>query len=148
MGWQAKHGEAPAYYRSKRQNGRVVTEYIGTATLGELAAEIDMLRRAERKLDARAQQQEAREWKKADAKLNYFNIGIDDDGATVKFIADTVVDAMAPEAEIKYGRGNKGWVGDVPHVRYSIAKLEALGWQPALSSEDATKKAVTEQLEG
>lgn len=85
---------------------------------------------------------------KADAKLNYFNIGINDDGATVKFIADTVVNAMAPEAEIKYGHGDKGWVGDVPHVRYSIAKLEALGWQPALSSEDAIRRAVTEQLEG
>ena len=85
---------------------------------------------------------------KADAKLNYFNIGINDDGATVKFIADTVVNAMAPEAEIRYGRGNKGWVGDVPHVRYSIEKLEALGWQPDLSSEDAVRRAVTEQLEG
>ncbi len=85
---------------------------------------------------------------KANAKLNYFNIGNNDDGATVKFIADTVVNAMAPEAEIRFGRGNKGWVGDVPHVRYSIEKLDALGWQAALSSEDAVRRAVTEQLEG
>jgi UDP-glucose 4-epimerase len=84
----------------------------------------------------------------ANAKLNYFNIGNSDNGATVKFIAETVVKAMAPEAEILYGSGNKGWVGDVPHVRYSVEKLEALGWSPALSSEGAVRRAATEQVEG
>ena len=85
---------------------------------------------------------------KASDKLNYFNIGNNDDGATVEFIARTVVNSMAPGANIKYGRGNKGWVGDVPHVKYSIEKLETLGWKPELSSEGAIQRAVTEQIEG
>jgi len=83
----------------------------------------------------------------ADVKLNYFNVGNDDEGATVQFIAKTVVDAAAPGAEIKYGNSPKGWVGDVPHFKYSVEKLRRLGWQPTLSSEDAVKRAVTEQLE-
>ena len=83
----------------------------------------------------------------ADAKLNYFNIGNDDEGATVQFIANAVVNAISPGAVIKYGNSPKGWVGDVPHFRYSIEKLKRLGWQPTLSSEDAVKRAIAEQLE-
>ena len=85
---------------------------------------------------------------KAGDDLNYFNIGNNDDGATVKFIAETVVSTVAPDAQIEYGRGNKGWVGDVPNVRYSLEKLEALGWRPSISSQDAIRRAVSEQVEG
>ena len=84
----------------------------------------------------------------AASRLNYFNIGNPDSGATVKFIAEEVVNAMASKAAIVYGHGNKGWVGDVPNVRYSIDKLQALGWKPTLSSEDAVRRAVVEQIAG
>jgi UDP-glucose 4-epimerase len=75
-------------------------------------------------------------------KISYFNIGADDEGATVKYIAEEVVKVVAPEAKITYGVGNKGWVGDVPKFSYSISKLLALGWRPKLSSLESVKKAI------
>lgn len=80
-------------------------------------------------------------------RLAYFNIGSDDDGVTVRFMAEQVAAAASPEATINFGEGNKGWVGDVPRFVYSIEKLRALGWQPALGSADAVKLAVREIIE-
>lgn len=80
--------------------------------------------------------------KHAPDKLNYYNIGADDEGVSVRFIAESVVARVAPGAGISYGRGNKGWVGDVPKFSYSIAKLSTLGWRPRLGSAQAIRKAV------
>ncbi len=80
-------------------------------------------------------------------RLNYFNIGADDRGVTVRFIAETVVNRVAPGATITFGQGNKGWVGDVPKFTYSIEKLAKLGWRPQLSSMQAMRKAVDEIAE-
>jgi UDP-glucose 4-epimerase len=77
-------------------------------------------------------------------KLNYFNIGANDDGVTVKFIAEAVVEQVAPGATITYGQGNKGWVGDVPKFKYSIEKLSNLGWHPHLGSAQAIRKSVAQ----
>jgi UDP-glucose 4-epimerase len=75
-------------------------------------------------------------------KISYFNIGTDDEGASVKFIAEEVRNVIAPTASITYGLGNKGWVGDVPKFAYSIDKLRSLGWSPKLSSLEAVRKAI------
>ena len=82
----------------------------------------------------------------APGPLDCFNIGSDDDGVTVRFIAETVRDSVAPEAELAFGAGNKGWVGDVPRFAYSIDRLAALGWRPTLSSADAIRLAVRQIL--
>ena len=78
----------------------------------------------------------------APEKLGYFNVGPQDDGVTVRFIAETVVARVSPAAIIAYGQGNKGWVGDVPKFSYSTAKLTNLGWKPSMGSEAAIRKAV------
>lgn len=75
-------------------------------------------------------------------RLACFNVSAADQGVTVRFIAEQVVKAVSPGATIHYGRGNKGWVGDVPKFAYSVAKLEALGWRPRLDSAQAVRKAV------
>jgi UDP-glucose 4-epimerase len=77
-------------------------------------------------------------------RLNYFNIGADDAGVTVKFIAEAVVARVSPGATITFGAGNKGWVGDVPKFTYSIGKLSKLGWRPTLGSAQAIGQAVDE----
>jgi len=77
-------------------------------------------------------------------RLNYFNIAADDDGVTVKFIAEAVVERVAPGATITFGQGDRGWVGDVPKFKYSIDKLSKLGWRPRLDSIRAIRKAVDE----
>jgi UDP-glucose 4-epimerase len=79
----------------------------------------------------------------AQGKLNYYNVGPEDD-VSVRFMAEEVVTQVAPGAKIAFGSGNRGWVGDVPKFRYSTAKLRALGWDAQMSSPDAVKLAVRE----
>jgi len=75
-------------------------------------------------------------------KVAVFNIGAGDEGVTVNFIAEQTVRECSPGAYINYGKGNKGWVGDVPRFIYSVEKLKSLGWKPTLGSADAVRRAV------
>ncbi len=77
-------------------------------------------------------------------RLNCFNIGTAETVTTVRYLAEAVVKRQAPGAKIKYGTGNKGWVGDVPKFNYSIEKLKRLGWNPRLTSDQAVDRAVEE----
>jgi UDP-glucose 4-epimerase len=81
---------------------------------------------------------------KGPERLNIFNIGPSDDGVTVRFIAEAVRDTVRPAAAIRYGEGDRGWVGDVPRFRYSVDRLATLGWSPSLDSAGAIRRAVAE----
>jgi histidinol-phosphate phosphatase family protein len=76
-------------------------------------------------------------------RLNYFNIGPEDD-VSVRRMAEEVVKQAAPGARIQYGEGNRGWGGDVPKFRYSTAKLRGLGWNNQMGSLEAVQQAVAE----
>lgn len=80
----------------------------------------------------------------AGEKLAAFNIGPIDEGVSVRWIAEQVVARVSPGAKIELGKGNKGWVGDVPKFKYSTSKVQALGWQPLLGSEAAVLRAIDE----
>jgi UDP-glucose 4-epimerase len=80
----------------------------------------------------------------ATAKVDAFNIGPTDEGVTVRRIAEETVAVAAPGAELRFGQGNKGWVGDVPRFSYSTAKLQALGWAPSMDSLGAIRRAIGE----
>jgi UDP-glucose 4-epimerase len=77
-------------------------------------------------------------------KVAVFNVGPVDAGITVRQIAEETVAHVAPGAELRFGQGNKGWVGDVPRFRYSTARLQALGWEPRLDSQGAIRRAIVE----
>lgn len=79
-----------------------------------------------------------------DPKVNVVNIGPIDEGVTVKWIAEQVVKRVSPSADILYGTGNKGWVGDVPKFNYSTDKLQRYGWKPRLGSDGAITRAIDE----
>lgn len=74
-------------------------------------------------------------------RLNYFNIGAGDSGISVHDIANIVVQEVSPSATITFGKGDKGWVGDVPRFTYSIEKLKSLGWRPSMDSTQAVRLA-------
>lgn len=84
---------------------------------------------------------------RAGERMNCYNIGAQDEGVTVRHIAEKVVELAAPGARISYGQGNKGWVGDVPRFSYSTEKLSALGWRPRLGSAEAVAKAIGQVLQ-
>lgn len=73
-----------------------------------------------------------------------FNVGAEDDGVTVRFIAEETARVASRGARIVYGTGDRGWVGDVPRFQYDTRRLARLGWRPKLSSADAVKRAIAE----
>lgn len=79
-------------------------------------------------------------------KVNYFNIGPDDVGVDVRWIAETVVSLASPSATIHYGQLGCGWVGDVPKFCYSIEKLSTFGWRPSRDSGGAIIRSVRELI--
>jgi UDP-glucose 4-epimerase len=80
----------------------------------------------------------------ATQRRNVFNIGPNDTGTSVTFIAEQVVARTSPSTDITYSGGDRGWVGDVPRFRYSTERLAHLGWQPQLSSDRAVLRAIDE----
>jgi len=44
--------------------------------------------------------------------------------------------------------GGRGWFGDVKMMNLSVKKLQGLGWQPKLNSEEAVRAATRELLAG
>lgn len=83
-------------------------------------------------------------WSTQTERRVLFNIGPEDDGATVKVIAEAVVAAAGGGTPLRYTGGDRGWLGDVPRVRYTVDRLKTSGWAPELSSEDAVRRAAGE----
>lgn len=81
---------------------------------------------------------------RASDRLNYFNIAPPDTATTVRHMAEETVRVVSPGASIRYTGGDRGWVGDVPRFQYSIAKLQATGWSPSMTSTQAVDRAIRE----
>jgi UDP-glucose 4-epimerase len=79
-----------------------------------------------------------------EGKVEVVNIGPVDTGATVRWIAEQVVERVSPEAQTVFGEGRRGWVGDVPRFNYSTDRIQSYGWQPELGSAAAITRAVDE----
>lgn len=83
----------------------------------------------------------------AQGRRNLFNIGPEGVGTRVSFMAQAVIDRMAPGTPIAYAGGDRGWVGDVPRFAYSTERLAQLGWRPKLGSDEAVLRAAAELSE-
>jgi hypothetical protein len=57
MAWKTVNGR-PYYYRSKREGGRVVTEYVGTGEVARLLSQLDTIDRDEREAERQAERAE------------------------------------------------------------------------------------------
>ena len=79
-------------------------------------------------------------------RVNLFNIGPEDEGATVAEIAKAVLQGVNSEAPIRYTGGDRGWIGDVPRFRYSVEKLAQLGWRASSTSLEVVRCTVSEAL--
>jgi UDP-glucose 4-epimerase len=77
---------------------------------------------------------------------SYYNLATDD-YLTVSEIADLVVDTMKLKGvNYHYSGGSRGWKGDVPVVRFDLAKAHGAGWRATRSSADAMRAAVRSML--
>jgi UDP-glucose 4-epimerase len=46
-----------------------------------------------------------------------------------------------------YGGGSRGWKGDVPVVRFDLAKVHGAGWRATRSSAEAMRDAIGSMLD-
>jgi len=68
MGWE-RRGGGMYYYRKRRQGDRVVSEYVGSGPLAELASALDELTREEQSLQRERMQQEREAIRAVDAHV-------------------------------------------------------------------------------
>ena len=75
-------------------------------------------------------------------KIDYYNIGTDDNGMKVKNIVKEMVKKFKSEKKIIYEKSNIGWTGDVPKYKYSTKKINKLGFKFKYNSEKAIKLTI------
>jgi len=78
--------------------------------------------------------------------VNVFNLGTSS-STSVTTIANMVAKAMGLDnVEFHYTGGSRGWLGDVPRIRFDVSKMEQLGWKPRYTSDEAVRQAIMEML--
>ncbi len=62
---------------------------------------------------------------------------------SVRTIAERVVQSVgAAQTTIEYGDSSVGWIGDVPKTSLDTRRIEALGWKPKMTSDEAVFSAI------
>lgn len=79
-------------------------------------------------------------------QYNYYHLATGD-YITVREIADLVVETMGLTG-IRYDftGGDRGWAGDVPMVRFDLAKVAGRGWSSLLGSREALRLSIVAML--
>lgn len=76
---------------------------------------------------------------------NVYNLG-SYSRTKVKEIARMVIEEMGLDAAIKYTGGDRGWIGDVPEFKYDLTKINNLGWEAKINSNDSVRLAIQKAL--
>ena len=77
--------------------------------------------------------------------FNVYNLG-SYTRTKVKEIAQMVIEEMELNAAIKYTGGDRGWIGDVPEFKYDLSKINGLGWEASINSNDSVRLAIQKAL--
>lgn len=78
-------------------------------------------------------------------QFNVYNLG-SYSRTKVKEIAYMVIEEMGLNATIKYTGGDRGWIGDVPEFKYDLTKINSLGWEAKINSNDSVRIAIQKAL--
>lgn len=78
---------------------------------------------------------------KAKDKVNIFNLGTDEYCQVTDSIG-WITGYMNVSPQLNFTGGDRGWIGDNPFIFLDTKKIRALGWQPALTIEQAVIKTV------
>lgn len=78
--------------------------------------------------------------------VTLYNVGVEGE-TSVTHIADLVCEEMGLDSvQYEYTGGEGGWKGDVPRFRYCIDKIHSAGWKAALTSDEAVRKTIRENI--
>lgn len=84
---------------------------------------------------------------RVDTPYSVFNVATDD-YLTVHEIAEIAVEELGlRDVDFVFTGGDRGWKGDVPVVRFDVAKIHALGWRAARSSHEAMRASIRSLIE-
>jgi len=70
-----------------------------------------------------------------------YNIGPNDEGVTVREIAEIVTSHFPQCKSIVYDGNTSGWLGDIPRFRYDTTKMRSIFGRPVLDSKSAVTQA-------
>lgn len=82
-------------------------------------------------------------------RFDIFNVATDD-YITVQEIADIAVaeSGLAPDSvRYDYTGGDRGWKGDVPIVRFDVAKIKSLDWKADRTSAAAVRDSIRSMIQ-
>jgi UDP-glucose 4-epimerase len=79
--------------------------------------------------------------KNSDEKINIFNLGTDE-FCEVNDSARWICEYLGLNPKIRYGGGDRGWVGDNPFIFLDCGRIRSLGWRPACSIYDGVMKTI------
>lgn len=80
-------------------------------------------------------------------QVNCYNLAVPS-ATSVNDIAEWTIEAMnLSNVRIERGTEPRGWKGDVAQVRLDTRRMEALGWRPKLSSDEAVQRAIRETVQ-
>jgi UDP-glucose 4-epimerase len=73
------------------------------------------------------------------APYEVFNLGVDG-YCTVRDSISWICERLGLTPEVRFGTGDRGWVGDNPFIYLETARMRATGWAP--------KRTIREAVEG
>jgi UDP-glucose 4-epimerase len=83
---------------------------------------------------------------KSKERVNIFNVA-SNDNLDVNTIAQIAIEEMElKNVKITYTGGDRGWMGDVPVIRFNLDKIHQLGWRSKYTSTEAMRKSIKEML--
>jgi UDP-glucose 4-epimerase len=77
----------------------------------------------------------------ARGKVNIFNLGTDE-YCEVNDSIRWICEHLGVTPELRYGGGDRGWIGDNPFIFLDCAAMRSLGWRPQLTIQQAVIRTV------
>ncbi len=74
-------------------------------------------------------------------RVRIYNLGTNE-YCTVKDSISWICGRLGVQPELRFGTGNRGWVGDNPFIFLDTAKIRATGWTPQLTIRGGIEKTV------
>jgi UDP-glucose 4-epimerase len=74
-----------------------------------------------------------------------FNLGVDD-SCTVKDSARWICERLGVDPALRFGTGDRGWIGDNPCIYLDTTKIRSTGWTPRFGIRAAVERTVDSLL--